>query len=171
MAVETGVSVEEYLSTDYEPDCDYVDGVLEGRNLGEWDHSRLQTLIASYFVARSRALGIRVVVEQRVQVGPTRFRIPDITVVERNSAEKIIRTAPLLCIEILSPEDRLQRVAQRSAEYVAMGVPDVWIIDPAALNAYTYTSKGLHQISGHVLRSQDGRIEVDLDQVIKLDEV
>jgi len=29
------VSVEEYLHTVYEPDMDYVDGVLEDRNVGE----------------------------------------------------------------------------------------------------------------------------------------
>jgi hypothetical protein len=34
MALATRVSLEEYLSTDYEPDCDYVDGVLEERNVG-----------------------------------------------------------------------------------------------------------------------------------------
>ena len=31
----THVSVEEYLKTVYEPDCEYVDGVVEERNLGE----------------------------------------------------------------------------------------------------------------------------------------
>ena len=42
--MQTGVqiSVEDYLSTSYRPDCEYVDGVLLERNLGEFDHSRLQ---------------------------------------------------------------------------------------------------------------------------------
>src|ERR1017187_5272419 len=35
MAAATLVFVEEYLSTSYDPDCDYVDGELEGRNVGE----------------------------------------------------------------------------------------------------------------------------------------
>jgi hypothetical protein len=34
MAAATLVSVEEYLSTSYDPDCDYVDGELEDRNVG-----------------------------------------------------------------------------------------------------------------------------------------
>ena len=42
MATATLVSLEEYLKTSYEPDCDYVDGVLEERNLGEWNHGDLQ---------------------------------------------------------------------------------------------------------------------------------
>ena len=50
MANGTMVSLEEYLTTAYEPDCDFVDGDLEERNLGEWDHSRLQLKIGAYFL-------------------------------------------------------------------------------------------------------------------------
>jgi hypothetical protein len=32
-ALPSLVSVEEYLHTDYEPDCDFVDGVLVERNV------------------------------------------------------------------------------------------------------------------------------------------
>jgi hypothetical protein len=34
MAVGIFVSVEEYLHTSYQPDCDYVDGEVLERNLG-----------------------------------------------------------------------------------------------------------------------------------------
>jgi hypothetical protein len=39
MATATGLSVEEYLNTEYEPDRDYVDRELEDRNVGRRDHS------------------------------------------------------------------------------------------------------------------------------------
>ena len=42
MGVATLVPVEEYLSTSYDPDCDYVDGELEDRNVGEKGHSKVQ---------------------------------------------------------------------------------------------------------------------------------
>ena len=42
MKTETFVSVEEYLKTSYEPECDYVDGEVQERNVGERDHSILQ---------------------------------------------------------------------------------------------------------------------------------
>jgi hypothetical protein len=35
MATSTLVPVSEYLATAYRPDCDYVDGQLQKRNLGE----------------------------------------------------------------------------------------------------------------------------------------
>ena len=42
MGVETLISVEEYLNTSYDPDVEYVDGVLEERNVGDWLHSLVQ---------------------------------------------------------------------------------------------------------------------------------
>ena len=42
MRVETLVSLEEYLNTSYDPDVEYVDGVLVERNVGDWLHSLTQ---------------------------------------------------------------------------------------------------------------------------------
>ena len=44
----TQLSLEEYLSTDYGPDCDYVDGELEERNLGEQEHSITQAFFIKW---------------------------------------------------------------------------------------------------------------------------
>jgi Uma2 family endonuclease len=44
--------------------------------------------------------------------------------------EQIIRHAPLLCIEILSPEDRLNAMRKRVQDFLDMGVAEVWIFDP-----------------------------------------
>jgi len=62
------VSVEEYLNTSYDPDCDYVDGRVVERNLGELDHSSLQTEISYYFRTRRDEWRVYAFVEQRVQV-------------------------------------------------------------------------------------------------------
>jgi len=34
-AAAATISLEEYLSTSYSPDCDFVDGQIEERNVGE----------------------------------------------------------------------------------------------------------------------------------------
>src|SRR5580693_9703169 len=78
MPTATAVSLNEYLNTSYRPDCDYLDGELLERNVGEWDHSRLQMLLSQYLCNREKQWGIIVVPEQRVQVKPTLFRVPDI---------------------------------------------------------------------------------------------
>ena len=121
MPTGTLISVEEYLATSYRPDCDYVDGRIEERNLGELDHSSLQTAVVAYFFARRKKWDITAVVEQRVQVSPTRVRVPDVSVVPGKTAEQIFRTPPFICVEILSPKDLMQRVRERIEDYLKMG--------------------------------------------------
>ena len=36
---DTTISIEKYLSSVYKPGCDYVDGQLEDRNVGDTDYS------------------------------------------------------------------------------------------------------------------------------------
>src|SRR5580698_1605470 len=42
MTTGTAVSVEEYLRTSYEPNCEYIDGVLIQKPMPTTGHSRLQ---------------------------------------------------------------------------------------------------------------------------------
>ena len=166
MQAATLVSVQEYLSGDYEPDCDYVDGVLEERNLGERDHSRLQAQLIVYFARRQKQLRIEVLPEQRVQISPTRFRVPDITLIDSANQEQIITAPPLLCIEILSPEDRLKRVVIRAQDFLDIGVPEIWIIDPQSYRCYTFTkAAGFREVLGGILTTCDGRITLNIAEL------
>ena len=168
MPTGTLISVETYLATSYSPDCDYVDGYIEERNLGEYDHSSLQTAIAAYFWTRRKQWGIDVVVEQRVQVSPTRFRIPDVCVILGPSDEQIFRKPPFLCIEVLSPEDRMSRVEDRINDYLKMGVAHVWLLDPQTRRAYAATAAtGLREIKDGVLRTENPVFEVPLIELFE----
>lgn len=51
------VTVGEYLGSVYRPDMDYVDGVLESRNLGEFDHADLQLGVGTMLRNRQREGG------------------------------------------------------------------------------------------------------------------
>lgn len=68
MATAATVPLSEYLETSYRPDCDYLEGELLERNVGEWDHSRLQALLTGFLLSREKQWGIQVVTEQRIQV-------------------------------------------------------------------------------------------------------
>jgi Uma2 family endonuclease len=126
------LTVEEYLRTTFRPDVDYVDGQIEERNLGEFDHSTLQYQLARYFDDHRHEWKLRFAIETRVQTGARRFRVPDVCVMDAaGPKEQIIRSAPMLCIEILSPEDTLRKMLLRVGDYFAMGVPWVWIFDPS----------------------------------------
>jgi len=125
------VSVEEYLNSSYEPDVEYIDGQLEERNVGEIEHSDVIVAIIKSFASQEKDWQIRVRTDVRTQVGPTRYRVPNIVVSRRSSQDKrIVREAPLIIIEVLSPEDRISRYHQRIADYRAMGVQAIWVVDP-----------------------------------------
>jgi Uma2 family endonuclease len=95
---KTLISVEEYLSTSYRPDCDYVDGHLEERNLGERPHGRTQLRIGAYFFNRQSQWNAYAIPEQRVQVKPGRFRVPDLCVLLGPTEENILTTPRLFAL-------------------------------------------------------------------------
>lgn len=49
MATSTLIPVSEYLNTVYRPDCDYIDGELRERNVGERPHAQLQIILGRSF--------------------------------------------------------------------------------------------------------------------------
>ena len=166
MSTGTMVSLEEYLATAYEPDCDFVDGCIEERNLGEWEHAILQSNIIEYLRARYKSQGIRVPTELRLRVTPGRVRIPDLCVFLTDPKQRVPSTPPFLCIEILSPEDRMSRVKVRINDFLAMGVSAVWVIDPETRQAYSATTaEGLREVKTGVLRTESPVIEMPLADV------
>jgi Uma2 family endonuclease len=168
VATKTFISVEEYLHTSYSPDCDYVDGEVLERNLGEYDHAGLQGEILIYLAREYRPKGFVAVVEQRVQVAPTRFRVPDICVTPvRRPMEQIFREPPLVVIEILSPEDRVSAVQRKIDDYLNFGVPNVWVIDPKERRAFICSRQGWLEAADLILRSTDGAIVLPLPEVFE----
>jgi len=130
MATSTLLSLLEYMKTNYRPDREYVDGELLERNVGKWEHARLQALLAAWFQSQEKTWSVKVATEQRVQVSPSRVRIPDVMLVPRGPQPEVIVQPPVLVVEILSPDDT--ETQSRSADYLRMGVPCVWIIDPTS---------------------------------------
>lgn len=142
------LSVTNYLASSYSPDSEYVDGRIVERNLGTKDHSKLQTALAAWFYQRRRDLNIAVFVEQRVQTRAYRFRVPDLCVTFEEPEEQVFTKPPYLCIEILSPDDRLDDTQAKASEYLAFGVPYVWVIDPATLTGWIHqTGRAVHHVS------------------------
>jgi Uma2 family endonuclease len=168
MEARTLISEQEYLTSVYRPDCDYVDGELQERNLGEQDHGRLQKKLILYMGARERQWGAEVFPEQRVQVGPARFRVPDVCLVLGEPDGQVFRKPPFLCIEVLSPEDRLVQMRDRVDDYLTMGVPNVWVLDPQAKEAFTINADGdWHKVRDGILRTLDPVLEVPLSEVFE----
>lgn len=166
MAAAALVTVEEYLSTSYEPECEYVDGVVLDRHAGERDHSSLLGAVMCWLHTRRREFDGLVYPILRVRLGPTRIRVPDICVFRgEEPQEDIPSRPPFLCVEILSPDDRAAQILEKIHDYLEFGVPCVWVIDPAARRGWVYTTAGCQEVRDGVLRAGNPEIAVPLAEI------
>jgi len=155
-----------YLHTSYEPDCEYADGVLIERNVGEQDHSWLQLALGAWFFRRRKVWNIEAFTEQRHRIRRGRFLIPDVCVIwAPRPPEQVFDKPPLIWIEILSPEDRPIRVNEKIRQLREFGVPNIWIIDPETLEAEVHTAAGSSKVEDGILRVPGTPIEVPLREL------
>lgn len=149
MATLVALPVEEYLRTAYHPDREYVDGQLVERNVGEYFHSRMQIMLGALLMSRERQRRYRVFTEQRVRIGPRRYRIPDLCVLALPHKVTPILEKPDLAIEIVSPDDRFSSVLEKVAEYLQAGIANVWVVDPYQRIVFEADSAGVREAPGH----------------------
>jgi Uma2 family endonuclease len=137
------------------------------RNLGEVDHSDVQTALAHYLRTHYKKQ-VWAGVAARVQVKKTRFRIPDVTVMLGSKpSERIIRRPPAIAIEVLSPDDRAGDLEEKINDYLAFGIPCVWVINPETRRAYVHTPKGSHEAKDGILRAESAGLEVPLSELFE----
>ena len=161
----TPISVEEYLRTSYEPDAEYVDGVIEQRPMGEEQHSAWQVALVTYFGQRAREWNIRVRSELRTRTSERRYRIPDVALLDADAPrDPVALVPPLVAFEILSPEDRLSRLLVRLADFETMGVQALYVVDPADNSCRRYTAGSLQVVREFALRDR----KIDVNEVVDL---
>jgi Uma2 family endonuclease len=162
-SAHTLVSEGEYLNTSYEPDCEYWDGELVERNVGERGHSKLHGLMTGYFIRRCMLWSIYVYPEMRIRIRAGHYRIPDIAIyTDPDPTENVPTTPPLIWIEILSPDDRPIRVSRKVRELLEFGVPYIWVIDLETLESELHTQQGSTILEDGILRIPNSDIEVPL---------
>ena len=151
MATSALVTAEEYLRTSYEPDMEYVDGQLVERHVGEYFHSLLQSLIVMLLGTRSGDDRFLVFTEQRVQVNDEpRYRIPDICVKAMPHEVTPVLVKPDLVIEIVSPDDSVAEMLGKVGDYLAAGIPHIWVIDPYKSTVAQADATGIRTCAGGV---------------------
>jgi Uma2 family endonuclease len=127
------ISVEEYLRSDFEPHCEYVEGALVPKPVPDYIHSKLQKLLILLLAVQEEKLGIEVLPELHVQIRPRRYRIPDVAGVRVRPADgryPDADTPPLFTIEIVSREEPWPDIRGKLTDHLAMGVQFVIIADP-----------------------------------------
>jgi Uma2 family endonuclease len=130
MATISHIPLHQYLDIVYRPDREYVDGEIRERNVGKWEHARVQWLLAHWFCIHEKEWGITGSTEQRVQVSRSRVRVPDLVVLTAGPQPDVLTDPPLRVIEILSPDDTWSDTQDRAQDYRKMGVEALWIVDP-----------------------------------------
>jgi Uma2 family endonuclease len=168
MGTSVLISEREYLTTSYEPECEFDNGTLIERNTGGLPHSLLMTAVTCYQHQRRKEYGIQVLPILRIRMGRGKYRVPDVCAYKQPAPrDPIPSTPPFIAIEILSPEDRMSRVRQKIDAYLAFGVAYVWLIDPEERRADVYTTSGFYEAKDGVLRTADPAIEVPLAELFQ----
>ena len=164
MSTAALVPLSDYLNHSMDPDCEYLEGRLVERNLGEISHGDAQGRTYAFVLFHQR--GFWAGVEIRVQVRPDRYRVPDVVVVRGGRPSgRIITSPPEIAVEVLSPEDRAAEVQDKIDDYLQFGIPAVWLIDPERQRAWIHTREGAREVSDGVLRNPARDLEVPLSAV------
>jgi len=149
MGAATQVSLDEYLNTSYEPDVEFVDGVLVERNVGTPPHGRLQLIVGAYFRQYRKSHRIGAFTETRLRIAARRHRIPDVMVVETPyQAGKVITDIPVITVEIKSPDDRFDDIVDKCFEYEGLGVRNILVMDPDHRRAWQFEQNALRALPG-----------------------
>jgi Uma2 family endonuclease len=165
MAVETLIPVEEYLNTSYDPDMEYVDGVLVERNMGDWSHSLVQSNLI--LALRTKYPHIHVVPELRSKTRETRCRLPDVCVLLEAPRTRYLLDAAFGAIEILSEDDRMSHMLEKIEEDDEKGVPNIWLTDPRLQKVSVYAHGVLTEIRGEIIATGDPRLELTRAEIFR----
>ena len=137
MATGALVSEQEYLNTTYKPACDYIDGILHQKPMPTLRHSAIQGQLI--VLINPRYPQFLAGPELTVKIRTAKYFVPDVVVQRRDTLQEPYPSEPVhLCVEILSPEDRLSETLAECEEYHAWGVETTWIIDPEARCAWEF---------------------------------
>ncbi len=173
MATPVLVPISEYLNTTYRPDRDYVAGELRERNMGERPHATIQGFFVASFFNQRKLWGVLALPEQRIQTSATQYRVADVCVVKvSDTPDPIVRQPPLLCIEIISGNQKLADMEERVRDYLAMGVQNLWIVDPMRREAWIGTRDGFTPPAGDVFSIERTAIRIAVADIFaELDDV
>ncbi|MFN0107119.1 MAG: Uma2 family endonuclease [Bryobacteraceae bacterium] len=140
------ISVDEYLRTSYKPACEYRDGVLTQKSMPTRKHALTQSRISQLIL--NGYPNFRAGSELHVRLSESRYLVPDVAVQRKDRIQDPYPTEPIhLCVEALSPEDRLSEVIAKGEEYHAWGVSMVWIIDPDNRAAWEFSpNRPFHEV-------------------------
>jgi Uma2 family endonuclease len=148
MASRSMVPVEEYLRMKFDrPDPEYLDGELVERHLGNDSHSAAQVELIAALHPLHHQGRVALRSELHLRISPSRYRIADLAIFLERPVEPIPSSPPLVTIEIVSPDDSLREIREKSEEYRAWGVRHIWLVDPSSHTFSVYDENGMRDVA------------------------
>jgi len=168
MATAAGVSLEEYLRTDYEPECELIGGALFPKPMGTLEHMAMERRLVR-LMERYEQAGLGVVMHELSIRNGDDVRIPDLEFVPANARFErgILMDPPLLCVEILSPSQRLSVLFAKCETYHAWGVPYCWVADPIGKLAWEYHQGAPVRLLSPEDSLRAGEIEIAISELFR----
>jgi Uma2 family endonuclease len=100
--------------------------------------------------------------------GATALPHPDVCVYPLPEPdEQIFTQAPYICIEVLSPDDSFRTLQSRLDDYLAMGIPNIWVLDPASRRSWSIAREGHLEALDAILRTSDGRVNLAIVELFE----
>ncbi len=167
MAIAELTSAEQYLRARFEHDAEYLEGRIVERPMPSFEHSYIQNFVGSRLEEQTKSSRSFALTEQRIRVRPDRYRLADVCVVDQRPAPAdpgIVTSAPHLCVEILSPDGDVPEMLRRIDDYLDLGVPWIWVIDPLSGQGQVYTQSGASRVKDRIFKTD--RFTVSLAEAL-----
>ncbi|MEG4029538.1 MULTISPECIES: Uma2 family endonuclease [unclassified Microcoleus] len=153
--IGTKLTLAEFLALpDGDIYCEFVDGEAVPKVSPKIFHSSLQgalcCLIRVWCKGRGRVLPEWAILLKRQD--KDWVPVPDLTYISYARLAKSWRqneacpAIPELVIEIISPGQTMQEFEDKAKDYLAAGVPRVWVIDPEAILIRSFLTDGSSQV-------------------------
>ena len=92
--------------------------------------------------------------------------MPDVTIVRGGKPMgRVITTPPEIVVEVLSPDDRATDMQDKVDDYLAFGIPCVWVLRPETQRAWIHTVDAAREVRDGMLRNPAGDVVVPLSAI------
>lgn len=149
------LTAEQFLYLPNEKDYELVDGHLVERHMGA-ESGFLDGIVVSLLFAWAKAAGGLVFTSsggyQCFPNAPNRVIRPDASLVRAGrlpgdvAPKGWVQVPPDVAVEVISPTDVASEVSQKVLDYLQVGVPLVWVLDPTLREVRVYRLDGPREI-------------------------
>jgi len=110
-----------------------------------------QGLVAATLAGRERERRFHAFLSLTIRLRDECYRIPDICVKALPHQVTPILTRPDLAIEIVSPDDEVPEMLAKIGDYLAAGIPHIWVVDPYKRTLVEADQAGIRRPASQVL--------------------